>query len=91
MVFDRHKLREVRNKKQIRQQALAHTTGLEQSYLCKLEKGAKWHKNPHLENITKIANGLECEISDLLSETVPTNKQEKYYARNRRKKNELIQ
>jgi transcriptional regulator with XRE-family HTH domain len=90
MGFDRFKLRQIRNEKQIRQITLAFKTGLDQGYISRLERGVDRCINPYLETLIKIADGLGCQVEDLTSEYVPTNKQEKYYRRNRRKKGEII-
>lgn len=59
------------------QELLALTTGMERSYLSRLERGLS---QPTLLVLFKIANGLDCESSDLVAPV------EKAFHRNREAK-----
>lgn len=56
-------IREFRTKLNLSQIELAYITGLSNSYLSHLEKGER--ANPSLSAMKKIANALNCEISDI--------------------------
>lgn len=91
MIFDRFKLRQVRNEKKMSQSLLAHKAETHQNYLSRMEKGGVYGcTNPSIHMLKRIATALGCEVEHLMSETVPTKKQQKYYKRNRRKKGEPL-
>lgn len=56
------KLWEVRTEKGLKLEAVAAMTGVSKSTLNNIENGKT---SPTLENLEKIAKGLECRISDL--------------------------
>lgn len=45
------------------QEALAHRSGLNRTYIGSLESG---QRNPSLENIARLALALEADVSDLV-------------------------
>jgi transcriptional regulator with XRE-family HTH domain len=59
------KVRSLRNKQELSQEELAHASGLDRSYLGQVERG---ERNITLENIFKIATGLNTEAYILLME-----------------------
>ena len=56
------RVRDLRKKKNISQEELAHLSGLHRTYIGMIERA---EKNITLKNIEKIANGLEVSIIDL--------------------------
>ena len=56
------RVRDLRKKKDISQEELAHLSGLHRTYIGMIERA---EKNITLKNIEKIANGLEVSIIDL--------------------------
>ncbi|HEV7310764.1 helix-turn-helix transcriptional regulator [Ensifer sp.] len=59
-------LRRLRVARQISQDDLALAAGIERSYACHLERGAK---NPTIVTLQKLAQAVECEIGSLLSKS----------------------
>jgi XRE family transcriptional regulator of biofilm formation len=57
-------LQKLREKKGITQVELARTVGVTQTYIAKLESGAKI--NPSLSVMTNLARSLNVEVADLL-------------------------
>ena len=57
-----HRIRELRNKAGISQEAFALSIGLDRTYLASVEAGKR---NITLRNIKKIADGLGLSLSDL--------------------------
>lgn len=58
-------IRKYRKLKNLSQEQLAKLTGLDQTYISKLENGAS--KNPTFETIGKIAKALNVTVSELLN------------------------
>ncbi len=56
-------IKEFRQKFNLTQKELALLTGLSDTYLSHLEKGAR--NNPSLSAMKKIASAFNCEISDI--------------------------
>ena len=56
------RVRDLRKKKDISQEELAHLSGLHRTYIGMIERA---EKNITLKNIEKIANALEVSIIDL--------------------------
>jgi len=56
------KLREIRNSKNLSQEALSKKAGLDRTYVGKIERG---EKSPSLHTIEKLANILDVEIFEL--------------------------
>ena len=59
------RIRELRKANKLSQQKLALMTGVERSYLAKLEAGKR---NPSIDCIEKIAGGLDITLSQLFQE-----------------------
>lgn len=57
------KVRDFRKLKGLSQEELAHKADLHRTYIGMIERA---EKNITLINIAKIANALECKISDLI-------------------------
>jgi len=55
-------LREIRNSKNLSQEALSKKAGLDRTYVGKIERG---EKSPSLHTIEKLANILDVEIFEL--------------------------
>lgn len=58
-------LRRIRVAKQISQDELALTSGVERSYVGYVERGAK---NPTIKTVEKLAIALGCKVSELFEE-----------------------
>tara|TARA_R110002074_G_C12148358_1_gene629926 strand:- start:253 stop:486 length:234 start_codon:yes stop_codon:yes gene_type:complete len=58
------KVREIRKKKGLSQEELAHKANLHRTYIGMIERG---EKNITLINIEKIANALDIDIKELLA------------------------
>ncbi len=59
-----NKVRDLRKEKGYSQEELAHKADLHRTYIGMIERA---EKNITLVNIEKIANALECKISDLIN------------------------
>ena len=59
-----NKVRDLRKEKGYSQEELAHKSDLHRTYIGMIERA---EKNITLVNIEKIANALECKISDLIN------------------------
>ncbi len=57
------RLRELRSKADISQEALADRCGLDRTYISGLERGVR---NPSLTCIFRVANGLNIQIEELV-------------------------
>ena len=57
-------LREMRLNKRLTQQELAQASGVGQGVISDIESGAT--QNPRLDTLIKLANALDCAITDLL-------------------------
>jgi len=57
------RLRQIRRKRQITQEELAHRVGMDVSYLSELENG---RKEPCLRKIKEITQGLGITLTELL-------------------------
>lgn len=57
-------LRELRIKKGLTQQALSAKTGIAQGVISDIESGAT--QNPRFDTVVKLADALECPLSDFL-------------------------
>ena len=57
-----NRIRELRKERKLSQEALSFEAGLDRTYICSVENG---HRNISIVNIEKIANALNCKISDL--------------------------
>lgn len=57
------RLRELRSKAGISQEALAYRCGLDRTYISGLERGVR---NPSLTCIFRVANGLNIQIEELV-------------------------
>ena len=55
-------LREVRLKRGISQERLAHLSGLDRTYVSGIERG---ERNPSLTNILKLVDALDISLSEL--------------------------
>ncbi len=55
-------MREIRNSKNLSQEALSKKAGLDRTYVGKIERG---EKSPSLHTIEKLANILDVEIFEL--------------------------
>jgi transcriptional regulator with XRE-family HTH domain len=62
-VFGR-RLREVRTKRGMTQQALAEVAGMSEAYISNMEHGLKV---PSLTTILRLAVALDCKVMDLIS------------------------
>ncbi|MCX7955807.1 MAG: helix-turn-helix domain-containing protein [Patescibacteria group bacterium] len=60
------KIIKVRERKKISQENLSFSTGLDRTYICRIEKGLA---NPTLKTIEKIANALKIKLC-LLFESI---------------------
>lgn len=60
------KVRHLRKKLGISQEELAFKTGLDRTYISGIERG---ERNPSLKNITKIAEALNIQLSELFKES----------------------
>jgi len=59
-----HRLRELRQKRGLTQQAVADLAGMSLTYISNLEHGLKV---PSLTTIVRLAVALECKVKDLVS------------------------
>lgn len=59
------RVRELRNKKGISQEALAHLAGIDRTYMTSVENGKR---NISIQNIEKIVRALGVSIPDFFSE-----------------------
>jgi transcriptional regulator with XRE-family HTH domain len=59
------RVREIRTKKKISQEALAHQADLDRTYMTSVENGKR---NISIQNIEKIIKALGISISDFFSE-----------------------
>ena len=57
----KNNIKEIREKKGIKQRELAELTGLSVGYMCHLEKGSR--KNPSYNTMVSIANALNENIT----------------------------
>jgi len=57
------RLRELRSKADLSQEALAYRCGLDRTYISGLERGVR---NPSLTCIFRVANGLNIQIEELV-------------------------
>ena len=57
----KNNIKEIREKKGIKQRELAELTGLSVGYICHLEKGSR--KNPSYNTMVSIANALNENIT----------------------------
>ncbi len=62
MIAFGNRVRELRHRLDISQEALAERCGLDRTYIGGIERG---ERNPSLKNIWKIAQALHVPISDL--------------------------
>jgi transcriptional regulator with XRE-family HTH domain len=60
------RIREKRTEKGLTQEALAERVGLHFTYISSVERG---ERNVSLANIHRFANGLECQVAELLKVT----------------------
>jgi transcriptional regulator with XRE-family HTH domain len=58
------RIKELRQKKGVSQEALAHLAGLDRTYINSVENGKR---NISIINIEKIANALEISLNDFFS------------------------
>lgn len=59
-------LRKMREKNGLTQQELSAKTGIGQGIISDIERGAT--KNPRFETVAKLAEALNCPISDFLKD-----------------------
>ena len=57
------KLKSIRKQRNLSQEDLALLCGIDRTYIGRIER---MERNPSLEILQKIANGLKIELSDLL-------------------------
>ncbi|MBK6490444.1 MAG: helix-turn-helix transcriptional regulator [Sphingomonadales bacterium] len=57
-------IRDARTERKISQEGLAHAARIERSHMGKLERG---ERNVSFLNLMKIAEALDCRLSELLS------------------------
>lgn len=57
------RIREVRTKRGLSQQALAERVGIPQTHVSAIEVGAKF---PNLMTVLRFAAALECKVTDLV-------------------------
>jgi transcriptional regulator with XRE-family HTH domain len=57
---------------ELSQMALAERVGLHFSYISSVERGERGERNVSLENILKLADGLEVDPADLVAGLQPT-------------------
>lgn len=57
-----NRIRSIRKKSKISQEALAFECGLDRTYICSVENG---HRNISIVNIEKISRALNCSIREL--------------------------
>ncbi|WP_296131175.1 helix-turn-helix transcriptional regulator [uncultured Corynebacterium sp.] len=69
------RLRELRAERDVSQEQLAHTTGLDRTYISGIERGKR---NVSLENIVKIADALDVPVSLFFLEKESANLTEGY-------------
>lgn len=55
------------SKRNMSQEIFSNVTGIERTYLCKIESG---QKNPTLDTINKICYGLGISIQDFFNEDI---------------------
>ena len=67
LIFVGSRIRFFRKQKQLSQLALAELCDVHPTYIGQLERG---EKNPSLETIGKVANGLDVSICELLGENI---------------------
>lgn len=65
------RIREHRKKKRYSQEKLAELSGLHSTYIGQIER---CEKNPSIESLQKIADGLELSLHELLPDIKPSNK-----------------
>ena len=58
-----HNLRRVRLEKGLSQEALADLAGLHRTYIGSIERG---ERNISIDNIERLANALDCKVTELL-------------------------
>lgn len=56
-----HRLKEIRNNKNLSQEKLASIAGLHRTYISDIERG---NKNVSLQNIEKLSKALRVKVSD---------------------------
>lgn len=59
-----HRVRELRQKKNISQEALAHNADLDRTYITSLENG---RRNVSIQTISKVLQALEVSFADFFS------------------------
>ena len=59
-----NRVRQRRQALGISQEELAHRSGINRTYIGSLETGAR---NPSLDNIARLAIGLDCDAADLVA------------------------
>lgn len=64
------RLRDVRQKRKVTQQALAETAGMSLTYISNMEHGLKV---PSLTTIIRLAVALDCKVMDLVGAFDKTN------------------
>ena len=57
-----NKIRQLREKRDVSQEELAHIAGLNRTYTSDLERGKR---NPTLQNINNLANALNVSLKEL--------------------------
>ncbi len=60
-----HRVRELRLRRGVSQESLALQTGIARSYMGGIERG---EKNPALDHIVRLAEGLDVQPADLMPE-----------------------
>lgn len=58
------RVREIRHQRGISQEALAHQSGIDRTYMTSVENGKR---NISIENIEKILGGLEISFADFFT------------------------
>ena len=61
----RNKVKQVRKQRKITQKQLEEMSGIKQPEISEIENN---RRSPSLNILEKIANGLNCKVSDLLEE-----------------------
>ncbi|MEX0781266.1 MAG: helix-turn-helix transcriptional regulator [Dehalococcoidia bacterium] len=61
-------VRRLRGAKGLSQEALAHESGLDRTYISGIERGVR---NPSLLNICRLAGALGCQLVDLVYKVEP--------------------